>query len=369
MFWYLLNIFLTIIAWIWPIEAGSTWGKDYKRKYSNINTRAKRTCIVATVNWIILSGCRAITVGADTYAYKYYRFDVTATRSWESIFTDFILKYKMGEDIKDPGYPLLEKLFQIVSTNYQLWLLFIAIIFTIPMSMWIYKYSRNACISYILYSSLFYTFFAITGHRQTIATALVVWLGGKLIKERKLIPFLLVVAISMTIHTSAICFLPFYWISQIKINKLTLGLYWSAILFAFLFRTQFLVLLQSLVGYEDYQQIETARAGSFLYLLLAVALIVTLFFKQLSRRSDNPILNMSFNALFIATVFSPLLLINSACMRIIQYYSIFLLFLLPELELILAKGQSRTIFRVGVSVVMICLLVLNNPTYSFFFMQ
>ena len=66
-----------------------------------------------------------------------------------------------------------------------------------------------ACISWVVYSTLFYSFFAITGHRQTIATGIVVWGGLECIRKRKLIPFLLLTFVAYTIHASAICVLPF----------------------------------------------------------------------------------------------------------------------------------------------------------------
>ena len=367
MFWYLLNIFLIVITWFWPVYFSDKDGlsfEEFDYRYDSI--RKKRTCIVGAVNWTILSGLRAWTIGADTLAYKQNRFDRTMTRSWDSILADFILKYKYNDSIKDPGYPLLEKVFQVFSTNYQLWLVFIALIFMVPMSIWIYKYSTNACMSWILFSTLFYSFFAITGHRQTIATALVVWLGGNYIKKRKLIPFILITLIAITIHASAICFFPFYWLSKIKINKVTMCIYWLAIVTSFIFRNQFLSFLQNIVGYEDYQFIESARAGIFLYLLLTLALIVTIFYRYLSF-DENEILQLSVNALYIACVFSSFLLINSACMRIIQYYSLFLMFMLPELSKIFKIGESRAIYTGGICLLMILLLISNNPTYAFCF--
>ena len=368
MFWYLLNIFLIILAWFWPVNVPSAdilSSKEFNYRHGSI--RKKRTCIVGTVNWIVLSGFRAWTIGADTVAYKQYRFDRTMTRSWSSILADFVLKYKdNNSNIKDPGYPLLEKIFQSFTTNYQMWLVCIAVIFMVPMGIWIYRYSSNACMSWILFSTLFYSFFAITGHRQTIATALVVWLGGTFIKGKKLVPFILVMLVAMTIHASAICFLPFYWLSKIKINKVTIGVYWGLIIISFLARDRLLLLLQNIVGYEDYQFMESAQAGMFLYLLLAVALVVTIFWRYLMR-SDNYMLQISINALYIASIFSSLLLINSAFMRVVQYYSLFLMLLLPELAQLFKKGESRVLYNGVVCLLMVLLLISNNPSYAFCF--
>lgn len=155
MFWYLLNIIIIVLVWLWPVNINCRDENTYCL-YNKIRT--KRTCIIGTINWIILSGFRSWEIGPDTLAYKMYRFDRTLDRSWAEIFADFVLKYKLGEEIKDPGYPVLEKSFQLFSSDYQLWLVAIAVMFFVPLGIVIYKYSTNAAISYILFSTLFYSF-------------------------------------------------------------------------------------------------------------------------------------------------------------------------------------------------------------------
>lgn len=361
MFWYLLNILGITIAWFSKtptelLESSSEIG-------SHIKLRKKRVCIVATLNWILLSGLRSLNVGADTLAYKINRFDVTMNRSFSDIFADFYLKYVCNTDIKDPGYTLLEKIFQIFTTNYTIWLFFIAIVFMVPLGVLVYKYSDNPYLSYIVYSTLFYSFFSITGHRQTIATALVVLMGCGLIKKRQLIAFLIVVAIASTIHASAVCFLPFYWISKIKINRITIGLYWILIVCAFAFRYQFLSILQTIVGYEQYQQSDGASAGTFMFLLISLAVFISAFWRHL-KIVRNSLIEMSIDALFVACIFSSLLLINQAFMRVVQYYSLFIMFLLPQCHRVFTK-ESQPIFNYIVSLIMIGLLIKGNPTYLF----
>ena len=216
------------------------------------------------------------------------------------------------------------------------------------------------------YSTLFYSFFAVTGHRQTITTAIVLWGGLEFIRKRKLIPFLLLTFIAYTIHASAICVLPFYWISQLKVTKAKLSIYMVGIVAAFLLRNQLLVFLQSIVGYKSFQQYEGAQAGVFLFLLIAMAVFTFIFWEQI-QNSDNQVLNMSVNALMMACVFSPLLLINPSFMRVVQYYSVFIIFLIPEFRFAF-HDNSKALFLRIIAIIMILLLVKQMPSYSFFFM-
>ena len=161
--WYLINILAVVLAWYWPTN--HVLDADRNR------VRARRTCITAAIGWILLSGLRGLSVGADTEAYA-IMFEQSAYSPWSDIWQNVVLKYIYRIDVpgKDFGYFLLQKVFRTFTGSYTLWLLFIAIVFTVPMAILIYRYSSNACISWVVYSTLFYSFFAITGHRQTIAT-------------------------------------------------------------------------------------------------------------------------------------------------------------------------------------------------------
>lgn len=182
---------------------------------------------------------------------------------------------------------------------------------------------------------------------------------------------------------SALCFLPFYWMARIPINKKSLSVYWILVLGAYVFRNRFMSLLQFLVGYDQYVQTEGARIGTFVYFLILIAIIVTAFYKNIVlendiecqedqcmveavRENDLTIRKMSINALFMACIFSSLLLINQNTMRVVQYYSLFLIYLLPEIPNVFARKRDVWIFNTIVVIVLALLLVRGNPQYVFF---
>lgn len=362
MTWYLLNIFILTVSWLLLNSRKVTVkiSKQHKLEKKSI------FCIIATLNWIILSGLRHISIGADTYSYK-IMFENVKNMSWSRIFSQFYDRYIGGVSIKDPGYSVIEKLFQEFSSDYQLWLLFIAVVFFVMLGIFIYHKSENPYISYILFSCLFYSFFAITGHRQTIATVVVVLFGINYIQQRKLFLFIVLVLIGTTIHASAICFLPFYWLSEIKITKVSLMVYWILIILAFIFRNNLFNVLKLITGYENYNQFEGAGAGIFLYLLISLALITTFFRNELlSINSSN--MQICINALMISCIFSSLLLINQSTMRVIQYYSLFLMILLPNLCLLVKNKRQKLLFNI-IMVSVLCLLLIKNQPYFMFFWQ
>lgn len=364
MIWYLFNIFIVTLIWI--VQKNDIIISTVLKNRITIG-KNKMVCIIGSLNWIILSGLRDISVGADTYSYKVNFFDKIDSISWNRLLNDFYNKYilRLPDMEKDLGYRVFEKIFHLFSNNYQLYLIFIAIIFFVLMGRFIYKYSKNAYLSYVLFSCLFYSFYAITGLRQTIATALVVFCGTELIKDRKFYKFLFLIMIASTIHASALCFLPFYWISRINISYKTILVYWGLIISSFLFRTQVFKVFKLISGYDNYKFDSGATGGTFLLLLLVLAVFISIFCEKII---DDFISSISLNALFISCIFSSMLLINPACMRVIQYYSIFLVLLLPKCQNIFVN-KSKNLFNILIPSILILLLILNNPTYSFFWMS
>lgn len=320
-------------------------------------------CIIVSFQWIMLSGLRHYSIGADTFAYK-ISFENTIYTTWSFLLDRFIDMMSLDNSFKDPGYAFFEKLFQIFSTDYQLFLVAIALLFTVPLGVWICKNSCEPLLSFLIYSCLFASFFAITGHRQTIATALVVLIGYKFIKDRKFIPFLLLVMIAITIHKSAICFLPFYFIANKKITKTYIVFIGILIPVLFAFRNQVMLLLGTIMGYEQYvEQYEGAGTWTFTALLALVTLGSIIKFKKMEMH--NPNTTHYVNALFCAFAFTPLTFIDPTAMRVVQYYSLFLMLLVPEI-IKSFNSKERVLIYYFVSALLIALFAKNNPQYLFF---
>lgn len=333
----------------------------------NVKHRKRNLCILYCLQWVLLSGLRAYTVGADTFSYKINHFDVTYFTSWENIFREFSEYIHGFEGIKDPGYQIFEKICQLfIGDNYTMFLLIISCIFTIPMTVWIYRYSDNVCLSFIIYSTLFYSFFAITGHRQTIATALVVFVGYECMKKNKIITLLLVHLIAFFIHKSSICFLLLYFARYIKINKLYWVLSSVGIVLSFVFRRQFMVFLGSLLGYEGYANWDEASgAYTFMAFLTIIYVATVILYKNLPQKIDT---DYAVVALTFAMVFVSFTFVNPAAMRVVQYFSVFVMILIPRF-LQLFEARSRFLAVCACYAILILSIIIKMPQYAFVFAQ
>lgn len=346
---YLINILLLTLsgAYLFGYQSGKQGRKLF--------------VVFAVLSWVVISGLRHDSIGADTLAYR-YSFDRVANVSWAELWGRFVNIIFLGEPGKDPGYSLIEKLIHTLLPDYQVFLFLIALIFTVPLGIWVYRYSRDPYISILLYSTLFYSFFAITGQRQTLATASVVFLGYELIRKRKLIPFLALVLISSTVHRSALVFLPFYFIANIRINRGYLLFVLAGFILLFIFRVPVALFFQDVSGY-DYGVYDRAGTTNFTIVLLLVFIVALLQYRHVITRNPNAI--HYYNALVAALLLTPLTWVNPSAMRAVQYYSIFLMLLIPELIWSFLPKDRRVVYIVVVSLLLI-LFLRSNTQFRFF---
>ena len=347
---YLLNILL-MFMWAFLLLA-----------YKPSDQKKKAFCAIACIQWVMVSGFRSAYVGADTMNYR-RMFYLVQNTSWNRIFSD-ILFYIRGGEIKDPGYSLFVKLFQVFSTNYQVYLIFIALVFMVPMAIWIYKNSSMPCLSFVIFSTLFYSFYAVTGIRQTVATAFVVFIGYEFIKKKKPIPFLIIMLISFFIHKSCVCFLPFLFFAHKKITWRYVGIF-TVITSAFLALGKALYgPFAELIGY-DIEKESLEDTSSYVIVVCLIMLASFIFMKYIKNNVDEDKFRAIYNAALFATAFTLLTIRNQAFMRVQQYYALFLMLLVPELVKAFNKRLQPIVYILGVGV-LITKLIFNNPFYEFF---
>lgn len=310
-------------------------------------------CIATSLNWILLSSLRHESVGPDTSDYKKI-FELSAITSWDELKYKFIEVYFGNEKGKDIGYSVLEKIFQYVSTDYQNFLTFIALLFTSSLCYFIYKYSSNSYISWIITSTLF-TFYFTTGHRQTIATAIASIISYQFIKERKALHFFAAILIASTIHKSILIITPLYFIyaNNIKRKHLVYIIAIYPILFAF--KAEVSEFIKSISGYEEYGVYEGAGTYKFTAMMMLIGYVLYARYKKLN--TANLDVAFSIKTYFIALLLIPLTYINPSAMRVVYYFSIYLIILIPSI-LSSFKG-STNVLAVYASAVTLIILFIN----------
>lgn len=326
--------------------------------------RRKRCfCAFAATVWAGLSGLRHLSIGADTIAYE-WSFNQSQYKSWEQIANNVFGTYQRVLFVKDPGYAAVEKAVYTLGGQYRTFLIIIAIFFFGVLGSWIYHNSRVPYVSFLLFSSLFYSFFAFTGHRQTIATALVVLIGDRLIRRRKLIPFFFLVLLSSTIHKSCVCFLPAYFVFPFRnYSRKTYIAATLAGLILLLFSTPLWRFVGEWLHYEDFLENDIGGTGTFVFLYFLVLIIAIVQFPQIVQNNTESY--GIFNVLLLGSMTVAMSFVNQSFMRVQQYYTLYLMLLLPEIILSFKK-QNRFLVATAGCGMLLFFYIMNKPDYMFF---
>lgn len=315
-----LQFVILIIAFL-----AASWFKETGSEQNRRRQRKSYITIMMSI-FILQSGLRRADVGPDTGQYQIF-FNEAISQSWSNYIV-YVLDYR------DPGYFILSKIFGTVFPSYQLFLLFIAILFFAALGKLLYKYlntNQEVLVALSLYQCLFYSFMSITGHRQTIATAFLLF-AVPCIMDKKWIRAGIFFVLALTQHKSAILFSAFFALPFVC------GLYRKFILASF---ALFPVMISDggavamsfladpqMEHYAEFLE-EYEGAGAYVFAAFILLLAACLFWKGKSLADQNDSNKVFISSIAIAVALTPLTMINQSNMRIVQYYSIFSMIVLP----------------------------------------
>lgn len=358
---YLIVIIYLILAPHFYSEI--TDNEDKARKWYIISV-----CTIFT----LMTGLRSLEVGPDTINYK-ASYETIANMSWDELFSDFYSYLHSAEgmlqnsEIRDPAYNCFVKFTQIFSCNYRFFMFIMGLIVNIPLGKWVYENSKKPYMTFLVYFILNFSFYGTTGYRQTIAFSLVTFIGYKYIKERRLIPFLLLVGIAFFFHKSVLIVLLFYFLANKEITKpyTICALFGIALVFAY--RIPFSQFWKQISGYGETYPGQYEGAGTWTFTaMLGLILVVILIYKEFIIQSDIQATNY-INAIILASVFDPLTFVNPSALRVVEYFSIYLALLMPDM-LYIVKKKDRSVASMGIVIVLVLLCIKSGQKFYFMWM-
>lgn len=327
MYLQLIICFIALVLYL-------TYSSDNSNYSDNKGLKAKTNLYIniMIVILILQSALRNLAVGADTYAYCLRHENLTKT-GWDEIFAAFPKTYLEGIG-KDPGYSVFEKVIQLFTTDYQIYLFVVAVFFFVGLAKMLKRMNLNlggVCVAILVYEVLYYDFFSITGIRQTIATGFFFY-AFPYLQKRKLIPYVLIMAIGATIHKSCLILLPFYFVAVFNRPRKFLICALIALPFLFGAARAFAVYITSFRLFESYAEYanstyKTSGAINFTIFLVVTAVLTLM---ALDKKKSKMALSttISVNALGLSLLFVPLTWVDPSLMRVGQYFSVFSMFLL-----------------------------------------
>lgn len=295
------------------------------------NKDRRRVFLFLTV-WLVLHDGLRWAVGTDWNAYLFE-------------FNDSLYRNKYGLEI---GYYLINQIVRFCTSSYTVFLLLHAVFLYSSMGKLFKRYSPIPILSLWLFYASVVIYMGM--NRQFIAMSLLVYSIPYAI-ERRLVPFLIIVSVAVTVHFAAIMFLVAYLLPQVKEKKsyfIALGL---ACIFALSgvinkIPLEYFYAFGAVIGGKASMYADQAATVSMLNVLLGIAKrigwILLIFTCWDTIKSSKP-LSLFFNLYFISVLMY--IIFNGTMFQILVqrgllYFSIFECILLPYSLLKLKRYRS-----------------------------
>lgn len=231
--------------------------------------------------------------------------------------------------IKFIGYAFLNKLVAMTGSGYHVLLFLLNVAMTSAVLWMVYRHSTMPWVSLFIYITLQFFAHSMNLLRQSIA-ATICLMAYTFIRDKKLLPFLLVVAVACTFHLSALFMLPVYFVLNWRASAghyLAVGI---PAVFIYLYSTPIARLLthyifKSYAGYIDSRYWAPLKWSYAVF--PAVYFIVVLFFakKLLEANPKNKVLINSAFYSFLLYFFSTHHMILERFSIYVFLYSLFLI--------------------------------------------
>lgn len=272
-----------------------------------------------------LLACRSIQIGNDTANYKYF-FDNYSNQS---------LSQALDGEL-EPLFGALNWLIGRFTDNFQIYLAIVTTITLIPIAVLYSQDKRHSYLKIILFVNMSVFVMLFSGIRQAIAMSMGI-IAFHFVKKKKLIPFLVVVFITMAVHASAFILLIMYPLYYIKFKKRHLYIIVPLMAITYIFNKQIFTGLLSIMTlftarYDDYASL--GNTGAVTMIICFVAFSVFAYIIPDAQKEDAEFIGMR-NYLLLATLFQCFAPLHSLAMRMNYYYILFI-------PLVITKAISYT---------------------------
>ena len=332
-------------------------------------------CWIVGVSIFVLVGLRDPSVGGDADQYQRL-YIMSSFESFGHFLKRFIVSLPSESGYMEPGFELIfYKIPQALGIGYQGSLIAQGLFEAIAVSYAVHRYSEDCLLSSMAYLCIFFSAFVLGGLRQSSALVLVVFFGYPLIEKRQLTHFLVLLAISFTIHRSSILFAPLFFISRIELSQVRILLCQIASFCLYPIAGPLSNIIFNLVGYGafSYGYVGSSTA-IYASLFISLSIFLLLCHNKLAEMfSTNRCFHVCAWSFIVVLFVLPFAFVNSNAMRAGWYFMVALIFLLPMcVKVFSTKIRSLVRLTALLGCVAVLLLtsdlVLPEAGYSFFFL-
>ena len=311
--------------WIYLVMLGFLVG------YSLANTKEQRRSIyyASVVFLLIIFIAQDFSVSIDIAEYM-RQYAIIPTLTFGQMLTH---KFEIG-------YVLLCRLLEMTFESDRVLLLAMGVLILLPFGRFYDRESSQPMVALMAFVALGMYMHAIIFWRQLAAMAILTF-AIPYIRQRKLLPFLLILLAAMSFHKTAVVFLWIYLIYNIPIGKwLLIGCAGLAVVLGFFGNA--IIDLGIALLYPKYALFPRLVIGG--YTLLALLWVVTLLSYWVFRqRMDDPRVRIPFLMILTAATIQPVCFAFYNWLRIVLYFRVALAAITAELFVELFQNKENVV--------------------------
>jgi hypothetical protein len=297
------------------------------------------TLLVGGIILFCLAALRHDSVGIDVISYI---DDFVSLKNYS---------YQEAAGWAEPGFTSLKLFIHFLTDNFSIYLAVLALIYVTSVFTFLSRYSKEAFMSIAMLISLGYFQFSLSGLRQSISIAIILF-SYKYIKEKNPLYFLGIVLTAALFHNSALVFIIAYPIAHWKISLKHFIILISSIFTMLFFGEVLLGVVLSVLEFEflsvrfnAYLGNQSALSLSGFVILFSIWLFCYLIYKRYDSHDQLAVL---LNIVFVGLIFQSLTPIVGEFFRLAMYFSIFSIVLLPNSILLIKSVNFRAIVYMAI---------------------
>ncbi len=299
---YLLNM-LSVLAYViidYILRLGRRHG-DMQNRQKQANNHANPILFgILIAQETLFVGLRDLHVGVDTIRYaEVFQYLEQYNRHWE------------------PGFVLLMRIVHVFTSNPHVFVFIVAVLSIVPVGFVLYRLSQYPYFSWLVYIGMYYFSFTFSGLRQCTAMAILFLAFYFLVKDKVLLPLLLIL-LAASFHISAFIFLPVLLLRKHVMKKWDFPILILAYVLIFLFRGQIFNLITRFV-YGEYELIQT---GAYTWALVNIALFFLLYFMSFFVKRDRAV-QLALSTMTIGEALMLLTSVGTNMQRAAIYFCVF----------------------------------------------
>lgn len=235
------------------------------------------------------------------------------------------------------GYVLLNKMLAAMFESDRVLMVVMSFLILIPFGICFEKETEESMMALMSFLAVGMYIHSIIYWRQLCAMGILMF-SYRFIRERKPVPFLLMVLAAMTFHKASVVFVVMYIAYVIPVNKwLMLGMGAVSVVLGIFGQPLVRFVTQFIYKYEEFYFVPD---GGFT--MTAVLWIFTLLVYWLMReRLEEPRIKVPFLMILIAATLQPVCLAFYNWLRIVLFFRVAMVLLIPELYVTVFKQKEN----------------------------